>query len=100
MDQIFRYFLIFCIFLVPSNLELGLHISNCNGNIDVNEIFLGLYYKRNFIYFSLGLSILGYLFGYKFIWIFGIFMSGFFGFKMFKDIYIYRHLDFFKLDVN
>ena len=92
ISQMLKYFYFVFVLSIPGIIEQCLYISNCKGNMAIYGVFLGIFYKRNALYFSLVLTVLSYLFGYKFILIFGIFLSGLFGFKMCEDIYNYRFI--------
>lgn len=96
MDKIFKYFVLFCVLLVPGNLETCLHISNSNGNFATYGLFLGLYNKRNIIYFSLAVIIFGLGFKFKYMQMIGLFLFGFCVLKMLRDMYYYKILRFFE----
>jgi len=54
-------------FLIPSNIEKCLKVSQNDGNIAINGVCLDIYNKRNLFYFSLFLLFLSFI--YKIIYI-------------------------------
>jgi len=87
-----KYFIIFLSFLVYGNLETCLQITNNNGNMGKHGIFLGFYYKRNAIYFGIGLSMIGLYYNSYILIALSIAILTFVVYKMLKQIYEYRNL--------
>jgi len=87
-----RHFIIFLLFLIYGNLETCLKITNSCGNMGQHGLFLGLYYKRNAVYFSTGLFLIGWYY-YSYILVtLGVSIFTFCSFKMLKEIYTYKNL--------
>jgi hypothetical protein len=87
-----RHFLIFLSFLIYGNLEEYLEITNSSGNMGRHGLFLGFYYKRNTIYFSIGLSVIGWYYYSYILLALGLSICTFSSLKMLREIYIYRYL--------
>ena len=54
-------------FIIPFYIEDMLEIAESQGNMGLYGLFLGIYYKRNILYFSLFSLLLSYLFAYKYL---------------------------------
>lgn len=57
-------------YLIPFKLENRMEKSLCEGNMGLYGLFLSIYYRRNFLYFTTILFVLGYNY---FIYALGLF---------------------------
>jgi hypothetical protein len=58
--------------LIPGAVEAYLYQSECMGNFAIHGVWLGIYMKRNFLYFSLFILLSSYLINYFY---YGLFFS-------------------------